>query len=184
MTCPYLLQRLCRDLQLIGVCDKQKIPFPLDFFGLQKEEAIVEDTGESTIFLEELSFNVKVEPEIIGQLIPFLTSLIRHEFMQSDVVKRLTIIHDEEFAHFARYGLPVMSRNKLEDETKKSENLWQEETIPPDSLFYTLLIARNGKEEVIEELADHLKENVYLQVGGNETVGQGWMVTKLMGRVG
>ncbi|MBC7326081.1 MAG: type III-B CRISPR module RAMP protein Cmr4, partial [Moorella sp. (in: Bacteria)] len=79
-----------------------------------------------------------------------------------------------EFAYFARYGLAVNARNVLNDATKTSENLWYEETLPPDSLFYALLLARAGKERALANLAGLFGQRPYLQVGGNETVGQGW----------
>ena len=50
--------------------------------------------------------------------------------------------HDEDFAWFARYGLPIQARNQLDKETKTSKNLWFEESIPPDTLMYALVVER------------------------------------------
>ncbi len=182
VTCPYLIKRLYRDLHLIGDADQNKFSFPLEFPGLS-EGKMITATGakDEPIFLEEFTFEVVANKGLIQELVPFLKKFIRHNFLQAELSERISIITDEEFAHFARYALPVNFRNKLEEGTKTSKGLWQEEVIPPDTLFYTLFIARFGKDKDLTSLIDHLKENVYLQVGGNETVGQGWMITQVVG---
>ena len=83
------------------------------------------------------------------------------------------MINDQEFSFHARYALAVNARNQL-DEQKISQNLWYEETIPPDTLFYALLLARPGEESSLGSLVELFRQHPYLQVGGNETIGQGW----------
>ena len=59
------------------------------------------------------------------------------------------LISDDDMKHFALTGLQVNARNELDKRTKTSKNLWYEETIPADSLFYSLIIAsprRDGCE--------------------------------------
>ncbi len=86
------------------------------------------------------------------------------------------MISDDEFNYFASYCLAVNARNVLKKETKTSGNLWYEEAIPADTLFYALLISRpvGGQNEAINTVKELFKKRPYLQVGGNETVGQGW----------
>jgi CRISPR-associated protein Cmr4 len=57
--------------------------------------------------------------------------------------------------------------------------LWYEETIPQDSLFYSLILER--KSDAIGIIKQMLSDRSYLQVGGNETVGQGWFAMKVLG---
>ena len=86
--------------------------------------------------------------------------------------------HDDDFAWFVRYGLSIQARNVLEDGTKKSKNLWHEETLPPDSLMYALVAGRNAT--ALAALDTLFPENdPYLQAGGNETVGHGWFAVKV-----
>ena len=86
---------------------------------------------------------------------------------------------DDDFKWFASYGLPINARNVLDEDTKTSLNLWYEETLPQDSLFYTLFLERgNGAIDLVKNL---VKDRPYLQVGGNETVGQGWFALNLVG---
>ena len=48
------------------------------------------------------------------------------------------VLNDDDFTWFARFGLSIQARNVLEDGTKQSQNLWYEETLPPDTLLYAL----------------------------------------------
>jgi CRISPR-associated protein Cmr4 len=95
------------------------------------------------------------------------------------LIKQLIVLHDGDFKWFASYGLPINARNVLDEGTKTSLNLWYEETLPQDSLFYTLFMQRHsGAIDLVKTLVN---ERPYLQVGGNETVGQGWFSLKLLG---
>ena len=87
-------------------------------------------------------------------------------------INTLVVISDNDFVWFARYGLAVNARNQLDAEKKTSKNLWYEETIPPDSLFYCLLAERGAN--ALASVTSLFKDRPYLQAGGNETVGQGW----------
>jgi CRISPR-associated protein Cmr4 len=165
VTCPYLLERYQRDMELAGFSvSLPGLPVLLPGNAAAK--------GQGRLFLEELSFDI-VEADVDG-LARAITPLIRHQTVKDRLSSSLVVVSDDEFAYFARYGLQVSARNVINDETKTSENLWYEETLPPDSLFYALVMARWGKEQIIDELARLFEGRPYLQVGGNETVGQGW----------
>ena len=78
-----------------------------------------------------------------------------------------------------RYGLSIQARNVLEDGTKKSQNLWYEETLPPDTVMVALVSGRQA--EAIKGLQRLFpKTDAYLQAGGNETVGQGWFAVQVL----
>lgn len=172
-TCPYLLERLQRDLKLVG----KEEEFP-SMEKIASGKALVAQEI-STLFLEEFSFSTIQAEETIQKVAEILQKLIPHQSVRQRLVEQLVILNDEEFAYFARYGLAVRARNQLDDQTKESKNLWYEETLPPDSLMYLLLIGRNGKKEDLEQLKEHLDNYSYLQVGGNETMGQGWFFTSI-----
>ena len=94
---------------------------------------------------------------------------------------QLAIVDDGALSWFGRNALHVMARNKLDNDTKASEALWYEETVPVDSLFlaaafHTIGITSDQDRDPREEWADAaLEDGAYLRVGGNETVGQGWL---------
>jgi CRISPR-associated protein Cmr4 len=173
ITCPYVLERFVRDLSLIGV--EKRLPE----WEIAKFQSLVAE-GEGVLFLEELSFKTVVNRSVIEELSELLASLIRHDSVRNRLPEQLVVLHDDDFTHFARYALPVAARNVLDDKTKKSTNLWYEETLPPDCLFYALFLSRPGKDEELAELKEHLSESIHVQVGGNETVGQGWMITRIV----
>ncbi|SHF24065.1 CRISPR-associated protein, Cmr4 family [Seinonella peptonophila] len=171
VTCPYLLQRLNRDRSLI---DKPTFPFSSE---PQEGEALTKNfTG--TMFLEEFSFSCKQANDMeFDEMVTTLKKLIAHEFVLNRLDDQLVILHDQDFAHFARFGLPVRARNQLNNETKASENLWFEETLPPDTIMYSLVMAKPGYDHAWTQLYEALNAKPYIQVGGNETLGQGWFIT-------
>ncbi len=168
VTCPHLIERFCRDLRR-SASGHSEMSIP----SIDRMKYVGAGNGE--LFLEERQFQHQHElPEGIVELIQ---SLIAYKETQQRVPKQLVLLNSNDFAWFARYGLAINARNVLDNEKKTSKNLWYEETIPPDSLFYCLLAERNegGALEALESL---IGEHPFLQVGGNETVGQGWFAVK------
>ncbi|MDQ3460561.1 MAG: type III-B CRISPR module RAMP protein Cmr4 [Deinococcota bacterium] len=159
LTCPHLLERLQRDLKRSGDDSEFELP--------KVEKKTVCSQGSGRLFLEERSFEIADKPS--ETLVNALKQLIPNGTTAGRLNEQLAILSDDDFAWFARYGLAVQARNQLTDK-KTSNNLWYEETLPPDTLMYAVLAERNGKGA----LQDVRKIGDYLQVGGNETVGQGW----------
>ncbi len=170
VTCPYILDRLFRDLKLAGYkIEEVKIP------EIKQGKALYHGTHEE-IFLEEITFTHQESGDLLEKLTKIIRPLLYHKSLKDRLLDQLVIISDDEFAYFAKYGLEVRARNKLSSETKTSENLWYEECLPPDTLFYTLFLCRHGNETSLEKLREAFLENPYIQIGGNETIGQGWCV--------
>ena len=167
VTCPYILERLQRDLQLAGMPASFTVTHP------ENGEA-VSSGGDEALFLEELSFAVRAGGDGFTELINVLKQFIRHDTLKERLPAGLVMISDGDFAYFARHGLAVNARNVLDSETKTSKNLWYEESIPPDTLFYALLFARDKEGKDLDEMRAVFHDHPYLQLGGNETTGQGW----------
>ncbi|MBM7865792.1 type III-B CRISPR module RAMP protein Cmr4 [Heliobacterium gestii] len=167
VTCPYLLERFQRDQGLAGLGSSFAIPQPAN-----SEAILYKGTSQTPLLLEEFSFKVNEAEQEISAIADALAPLIKHPSVQERLKSQLVVISDDEFHHFALYGLQVNARNQLETDTKKSNNLWYEETLPPDTLLYTLLLSR--QEQRLERLKEIFDDHPYLQVGGNETIGQGW----------
>lgn len=167
VTCPHLVERLSRDRSRenggsvaaapLGNCSEQQ------YLG----------AGDGDLFLEERQFS-RVSPngELPFGLTDLLKPLIAHKQTADRLEQQLVVISNNDFVWFARYGLAVNARNQLDDKKKTSKNLWYEETIPPDSLFYCLLAERGAN--ALASVTSLFKDRPYLQAGGNETVGQGW----------
>jgi CRISPR-associated protein Cmr4 len=165
VTCPHLLERFSRDGQRAGTGNQFGTSQPATGKYLGEPGA---DSG--TLFLEERQFeHGGVLPHGI---VPALEPLISNAWTRARLAKQLVLLHDDDFAWFARYGLAIQAHNVLDPEKKTSLNLWYEETIPADAVFCALLAERG--DNAIEPVKGLFKDRPYLQVGGNETVGMGW----------
>lgn len=182
-TCPYILERLQRDFQLAGA----GLSLPLDQLRPQRHQVLVADSHEAPedkpVFLEELQFSVK-KASTVNRVVDAVAQLVRHEQTRRRLSTQLVIVHDDDFGYFARHGLPVVARNNLDPDTKTSKNLWYEEHIPSDTLFYFLVNCPTGRTEELQAFINRLTQgSPYLQVGGNETVGHGWTALQIVSSV-
>lgn len=168
VTCPLVLERLQRDLKRMHGSDV----LPLDSISVESEKFIGLQEADSTIFLEERY--LQRQDTDMKSLLKELKKFIPDPVSRKRLDNQLVIVSNADFDWFAGNGLPVQARNSLDDKTKESKNLWYEETLPPDSLMLTTISQRDSGNSSLEDLKKKITEKPYLQVGGNETVGQGW----------
>jgi CRISPR-associated protein Cmr4 len=174
VTCPYLLERFVRDTMLAGI---RKNPIS-KIEGPKEGEAWGEDTG--SIFLEEREFQIKDKATSrIKEYLGYLKTLVPHQPVADRLDHQLVLLHEDDFKWFASYGLQITARNNLNEVTKVSEHLWYEESLPQDTLMYMLLMER--LDNSISKVREMIMARPYLQVGGNETVGNGWFALKMLG---
>lgn len=78
---------------------------------------------------------------------------------------------------FRKYRYPVQARNRLVN--GKSDNLWYEEYVPHNALFYLYVIQMAGERgaQAFRAFESGIKNNLLVQFGANATVGFG--LTKL-----
>jgi CRISPR-associated protein Cmr4 len=186
VTCPHLIERLMRDLA------RQGDPSLKRSLNNAKLPAIVDDqqyhgADEGDLFLEERQFSRAASVDLPDELFNIIKRLIRNEATEKRVERQLVVISDNDFIWFARYGLSVNAHNKLDPDTKTvvGGGLWYEESIPPDALFYCLLAQRSdkpitGDDDTLRVTRKLFDARPYLQVGGNETVGQGWFAVNVV----
>ncbi|RMG26603.1 MAG: type III-B CRISPR module RAMP protein Cmr4 [Methanobacteriota archaeon] len=160
VTCPYVLERLNRDLEVLG--NDTKIPVP----EVGRNEYVGPDHG--SIVLEDREFKRKGNTGF-EEITTIFEKFIPHESTKKRVKDQLIVLHDNDFKWFAKYGLMIQARNVLKSETKTSKNLWYEEWVATDTVFYAMLFSRNGEDDPLFEKFGQ----DYVQLGGNETVGQG-----------
>lgn len=168
LTCPLLLERHRRDLARCGI--RRAVPeVPLS---ARDGRSGVAGAGKGTIFLEERE--LAVTEALPAGLTDAIAPLLRHADTRKRLGGQLVVVGDDDFTWFCRYALPIAARNQLERDTKISQNLWYEESLPPDTVLYTLVMARDDHSAT--SLATLFPdEDPYLQLGGNETVGHGWV---------
>jgi CRISPR-associated protein Cmr4 len=164
VTCPAILERFQRDCMRAGIAN-----FEMSDSHIGNGYRSCSGTSENTLGLEEREFTRTGEIDDNGGIIRALKNIAP----KPDLVQRLVIISDKDFGWFARYALPVMARNKLDDKkTVVDGALWYEETLAPDTIMYLLLGQRN--KGAVKTIIGSLTDTPYIQMGGNETIGQGW----------
>ena len=67
----------------------------------------------------------------------------------------LLVLHDDDFTHFTRHATEIVARVGLEIETKtvKDGALFYEEFLPPESLFYALVLAHDARGQAGPDMA-------------------------------
>ena len=77
-------------------------------------------------------------------------------------------VSEEEFISLCSDdNLPIIARNVLEN--GESKNLWYEQVIPAETVFYTLIDDNEDKT-----LAAKLENNAIVQIGAGATIGYGY----------
>lgn len=121
------------------------------------EVAYIEDTK-----CEPLEINIE-------RLLSFIPSTIRP--------KDIAIFSNNDFIDVVKH-LPIIARNKIKD--GKSDNLWYEEIVPRESIFYTAMLNYNnfGKSSEFKykkgfQAFYKCLQNNLIQVGANASIGFG-----------
>jgi len=169
VTCPHLLERFARDCQRGDI--SQSVP------DCNVADGTYLGTGDKDLFLEERQFSRG--DSLPSGLVDSIGFLVAHRKTRDRLASQLVVLSNKDFTWFARYGLAVQARNVLDSKKKTSKNLWYEETIPADALFYTLFAERQSDSNALDTVTGLFKERPYLQTGGNETVGMGWFAVAL-----
>lgn len=192
VTCPAILDRWQADYQRLGLAKANDFSVPST---IDNQTALVHDNlpSRDDLFLEEFRF--KTQPD--QRLQNVIRSIIKlfdpkHPNINSNLIEQLVIINNDMFAHLCRYATPVDAHIAIDNETKVTKRgaLWYQETLPPNTLLYTSLIAQKSRQKESEKKADDIlnhvikdlfpKDRPYLRLGGNETVGMGWCKVKVL----
>ncbi|MDF2369299.1 MAG: type III-B CRISPR module RAMP protein Cmr4 [Rhizobiaceae bacterium] len=171
-TCPMIVNRLLRDLKRVGEKPPAmtlSVPFG-KYLGARPDHDV-------PLGLEEREFTHAGDlPEGLAAL---FAPLAEGAFSQADLGHRIVLLSDADFKWFAEFGLPVVTRNALdENKVVKPGALWSEEMLAPDTIMWMVL-----NERISGALALVLKAvegAPFVQMGGNETIGQGWFSMNIL----
>lgn len=183
-TCPAVLTRLLRDLELIGK--------PASYITPDEPiaEALATPAGGDPLFLEEFQFTqAKVD---LSDLITVLSGFGIEENVLNN---QLVIMRNDDFKYFCDNATAVTPHIAIDNERKTviGGALWYEESLPPDTLLYTILLGNASRDKAQDPMsADTVLDEItgmfanegkapYLQIGGNETVGMGWCKVTVVG---
>jgi CRISPR-associated protein Cmr4 len=177
-SCPNILQRLVRDRRFAGGVDFDAEIFLANLDNWDNDAVQTDPSHGEQLFIEEFRFS-RGGSAVWEALQPGLQALLQGLEGIPGTLQRIAVVSDADFGFFARRRLHVRVRNRLLpiSKTVDSGALWTEESLPPETIMYNIISARAPAHGAkLTELATLIHEtgNGYLQVGGNETVGEGW----------
>ncbi len=181
-TCPYLLQRLQRNITYFNYVNNFALPeFTEDIIYAGNRNL----AGQDLVIEDFLCSGLQYDAEIV-ELLDFIVGLCKDEFVVERLNKYFVILPDNIFIQLLETSLPVQARTKLTSAKTASEyngkkgNLWYEEYVPADTMFVSFItkrpfISRNNSDNPVEQLQNIIKQPQmnHIQIGGNETVGYG-----------
>jgi len=200
ITCPRVLDRLRRDLDLCGV--------KLDF-ELPPENAAPAGCSlyfrENKIVLEEYTFRIdnKDDPRC-NALAGWLTRRAFpngdiHDYWCKKAMKDIVVLSDDDFRDFVNLSTEVVTRTKIDNKTGTvaEGHLFTEEYLSQETVLYSLVLfgtifnedkgvfmqggqsGEDGKDEKI--LQDFVTSNMprVVQMGGNASTGKGLVWTNI-----
>ncbi len=183
VTCAAVLERLSRDLALARLGPLPGIPQVQDNQIVCPAESPLL-VNNNKVVLEEFDFT-RVEADS-DQLFDWIAS---HPVADKNTQKRLrthlAILSDNDFTHFVRYATEVAARLALdyEHKTVKEGALFYQEFLPPETIFYSLVLASESRNpsdtarysaaEILDFVRQCVTSSGVIQVGGDETTGKG-----------
>ncbi len=189
VTCPLVVERWRRDRRALGL----DVPSSsLDSLSQEPPLPAVAGPrlGDGSLVLEDFYYpQVAWESKAVAWLAKRWRRLVPpvETAARNGLGRHLALIPDADFSDLVRRATPVNARVQLtggkttdtwtDPETGKPEtgNLWYEETVPSDCLFSVLVTSRSregGHARSLRRLLAGQDVRV-IQIGGNETVGQG-----------
>lgn len=202
ITCPLILNRLLRDLSKmqIDVSKLREILMLHDIGKISQMECIIPTDSSlrinSEIILEEYPIKVKSLKDekkklLLIKFCNFISLFVpdgdEYKFFKEKVMKDIVILSDDDFKDFILHSTEIQTRVKIgigkSTDTKKQGNLFYEENLMPDTLFYSLINIGDSycdkkiKTDYIEKYILNLNCK-HFQIGGDETIGKGIVKTK------
>ncbi|AAC06662.1 type III-B CRISPR module RAMP protein Cmr4 [Aquifex aeolicus] len=191
ITSPIVLRRFQEDLRSIGkeinikvLKNGKEVPSNLN---LEENEAILFSDGlikDGKLFLEEFAFNpILNAPENVDW--DFFNTIIPSDELVGLLRTHLVIVSDNVFRDLVNYAVEVRTRIRINQATGTVERgaLFTEEFIPSESIFYSLLNISEPHNKEVFEKAEKVREEVkdlinrckIIQVGGDESLGKGFI---------
>ena len=182
VTCPLVLERFKRDLELLGISCNFKIP------QINENEAVI--YSDSTILVD--NDQIVLEDVMLKANRQDIQNLVNQISQLSPVnidSKRVAIIHNDLFRDFVKMATEIVTRVKIDagTGTVQSGALWTEEYLQSDCLLYSVIAIGKPKKEIDGlKTSDDVKNELqkfkdkFVQIGGNETVGKGFVKVKVV----
>jgi len=170
ITCPLALSRFARDANK---------PFTIP--SVKDDESLASTAVKldgNKVALEEYIFDVK--GDFPDDWAKYLSSLL-DDVVLKEAETHFVLLSDGDFSYFAKNACQVQHHNRIKDETGTAAAgaLFNTETVPSETLFYSPLYAIKDDCADNELFAHFIEVERMLQFGGNGTTGLGFCTCKL-----
>ena len=190
VTCPFALKRFLNiGIQTTAIAENETEQFNLPEISSEHiliGEHIARESKSETasfIYLEEFRYQAIFE----NGLTAWIELLAQAFDMTPEQLQTFSVVSNDQFADLTQVATAIAPHISLSDnKVNKDGALWYEESLPAETLMFSLLMANETRQSeesnlaimhsIEQQLAD---QHRYLQVGGNETVGMGWCRTHL-----
>ncbi len=190
ITSPLVLKRLAYELESFGLEDgslKNAIK-TLEDINPSDTQIIVGSNSalkiskgdKEYVILEEFSFVAK-SSDSIDTLAEKLSEISSEMLNKSLLKKHTAVVSDNVFSDFVRYATEIRTRIRIDQATGTVAEgaLFSMEMVPAEAVFYSFVFGRNRKDnegkKAIKCVRSILQNSKVLQVGGDETVGMGFV---------
>ncbi|MBI5811330.1 MAG: type III-B CRISPR module RAMP protein Cmr4 [Meiothermus silvanus] len=177
VTSPYLLERFAREAGFAGLTPPKLPAAPTADGWCRLAQSSGLKMGDK-VYLEDLDLSYQESPELKAWE-DWLA-----QYSEAPVKARLCLVHDDVMGFLLETATEVVARIRLEDETKTVAQgaLWYEESLPAESLLYSLLSLGSSRKKEVAVALDDLKPLLgFAQMGGKASVGRGLCRLKLGG---
>lgn len=196
ITCPFVLKRFKEDLESAGKEIKNFfIPEVSDdkIIVASNSPLIINNNTNNNnskkVGLEEFVFDVD-NSQIDNNLINEINGYIPDTETTQNLSASFAIVSDNVFTDLVNYAVEVRTRIKIDQTTGTAQGkaLFTVEMVPSESIFYSLVFTDDPKnsnsnsiknvDEVIDNIQKLIDNNKVIQVGGDETIGLGFVKVK------
>lgn len=188
VTCPAVLARLSRDAKLLA----ESRDAPPEVPPVGRGMAACPDQSDLLVngvrlMLEEFEFRRSRDDCGIAEWLA--RRAVEDDATAARLHRNLVVLHDDDFTHFARHATEVIARVGLDYQTKtaRGKALFYEEFLPPETLFYAVVMATHSRSEQVERdacaMLDLLRSHApsIVQIGADQTIGKGLCAIKIAG---
>ena len=194
ITCPFVLKRFKEDLESAsGKTNNFSIPEVSDdkIIVASNSPLIINNNNPKKVGIEEFVFDVD-NSQIDNNLINAIKGYIPDTETTQNISARFAIVSDNVFTDLVNYAVEVRTRIKIDQTTGTASGgaLFTVEMVPSESIFYSLVFADDPKnsnsnsvknvDEVIDNIQKLIDNNEVIQVGGDETIGLGFVKVKFI----
>ena len=191
ITSPYVLRRFAEDMRAAGIImEEVRVPKPVD----DSTVIVAQDSvlllskrgGNEEVVLEEFNFSASKEDfkEDFNKILEIFRGF---NILTDEDVKRIAIVSNDVFRDMVKYAVEVRTRIQIDQTTgtAKGKALFSLEMVPAEAIFYSFVFTKslNGgsscnDENAMKFIEKILPDDSVLQVGGDETVGLGFVKVK------